>query len=153
MRFLIFFCIAALAVAQSPPAWFSHIKDYINGIDDTIDILHGFRVEYHHDGRQHLLIFIKDYGGQNSANHPNGGKVCGFVEISPVWEHLLHDQAKVAQISEEVLHQVHSGAAQTNTLTLDQIKAAYGDSEATQECAGHEIREVSYTPSAAILSA
>merc|ERR1711962_1191525 len=159
MRCLILSCLVALTLAQTPPAWFSHIKDFINGIDGTIDIVHGYRVEYHHDGRQHLLILIKDedYGSHHDyTDRPGGsghhGKACHFVEVSPVWEHLLKDQSKVPQISEEIIHNIYNHDSPESVLTLDQLQAAYGASEAVQECAGHSIRVLSYSPSAAIMS-
>merc|ERR1711934_504414 len=62
MRGLILSCLVVMALAQTQPSWFDHLSQFINGIDDTIDQVHGYRVEYHHDGRQHLLIVIRDEG-------------------------------------------------------------------------------------------
>merc|ERR1711962_50982 len=136
--------LVALTLAQGgPPAWFDNIKNFINGIDDTIDSIHNFRIEYHHDGRQHLLIAIRDRGSM---------KECHFIEISPTWEALLKDRSKVPQISEEIYHMINNPSVQEVKLTEDQIKAAYGDAEASTECAGHDIYSLSYSPSAGIMS-
>merc|ERR1712180_243418 len=162
MRSLILSCLVVLALAQTQPSWFSHLSQFINGIDGTIDVVHGYRVEYHHDGRQHLLIVIRDEGRQRPHGNHTGhfhftgfffhGRECHFIEISPVWEDLLKDQAKVAEISEEIVHLIHNPTTQETRLTMDQIMAAYGDHEVATECAGHSIRVLSYSPSAAIMS-
>merc|ERR1712055_206297 len=136
-------CLVAVTLAQTPPAWFDQIKNFINGIDDTIDSIHGFRMEYHHDGRQHLLIAIMDKPPRMQ---------CHFIEVSPVWESLLTDRSKVPQISEEIYHLIRDPNTQETTLTDDQILAAYGDSEAATECVGHTIKVLSYSPSNAIMS-
>lgn len=144
--FIILSCLFLGTLGQTQPAWFQHVADYINNIDDTIDIVHNTRVEYHHDGKQHLLIAIEDRGRHRS---------CTFIEISPVWEPLLKDAAKVTQISEEISHVIHAhdeDGQQVVSLTMDQVMAAYGDMEVKTECAGHQLRTVSYTPSAAIMS-
>jgi len=137
--------LAASVLAQTPPAWFNHIKDFINGVDDTVDMLHGYRIEYHHDGRQHLMIAI--------ADDPRVGRECHFVEISPVWEAELKDRNKVRMMSEEIYHLIKDPNTQETTLSDDQIKAAYGDNEAATECLGHTIKVLSYSPSQAILNA
>ena len=53
------------------------------------------------------------------------------MEISPTWESLLTDRSKVPQISEEIYHLITNPTTQEVKLTEDQIKAAYGDAEAS----------------------
>ena len=45
-------CISPLSTcviqAQTQPSWFLDLQNMINGVDDTIDRLHNYRLEYHH---------------------------------------------------------------------------------------------------------
>merc|ERR1712055_387268 len=147
LRALLIACLSATVLAQTQPSWFLDLKNMINGVDDTIDRLHNFRLEYHHDSatREHLLIAISDYGPT--------GKTCHFIEISPVWESLLQDRMKVRMISEEIYHKINDPNVNEVTLTADQLAAAYQDNEAATECAGHAIRVLSYSPSQAVMAA
>merc|ERR1712002_459569 len=142
MRSLILLSLFALAVAQVPPRWFDQLAEYLNSLDDTIDQIHGFRIEYHHGANQeHLMIGIKDMPP----------KECHFVEVSPLWEHLLQNQTKVQKMTEEVYHLMVDPNYPETELTLDQLKTIYNDPEAAEECAGHKIFVLNYTPSQAII--
>jgi len=144
MRYL--FLISCLVVGTlAQPDWFGHLQEYINGVDDSIDFLHNMRIEYHHaDGTRHLMIGIKDGPGPRE---------CHFVEVSPVWEPLLQDPTKVPLMTEEVYHLITDPNYPESVLTEAQLNAAYGDPEASTECAGHKIYVLNYTPSAAVQNA
>ena len=63
---------------------------------------------------------------------PPTEKECHFVEVSPIWEPLLQDQANVAKMTEEVYHLMVDPNYPETELTLDQLKAIYNDPEAAE---------------------
>merc|ERR1712002_301751 len=143
MRSVFLLSLFALAVAQGPPRWFDQLAGYLNALDDTIDQIHGFRIEYHHGANQeHLMIGIKDMPP----------KECHFVEVSPLWEHLLQNQTKVQKMTEEVYHLMVDPNYPETELTLDQLKAIYNDPEAVDEFSDHALFVMNYRPSNEIIN-
>merc|ERR1712121_506751 len=135
-------CLAVAVLAQTRPSWWQNLQNGINAQDDVIDRIHDFRIEYHHPRNgEHLLIAISD-----SRNH----KECHFIEISRIWESLLHDDKKTEMISEEIYKLISDPSTPETQLTTAQLAAAYHDRDATHECYGHTIKVLAYTPSAAV---
>merc|ERR1719341_1539397 len=102
-------------------------------------------------GKTHLLISIVDEGHHKS---------CTFIEVSPFWEPLLKDPAKIPMISEEISHLIHDHSDGHDhghdhpriPITMDQAMAAYNDPEIAEECTDRDLSIMSYHPSAAIIS-
>jgi len=141
-------CLGAV-LAQAPttrrprPSWFDILAWRLNGLDDTVDRIHDYRIEYHHVANHtHLMIAIRD-------EYPNGME-CHFIEIDPQWEPLLQDPHKLQLISEEVYHLVHGGHVPETELTADQLLAKYDDNDAVEECTRHTVKVMDYTPSPSI---
>merc|ERR550517_1846141 len=112
--------------------------------DQVIDDIHEFRFEYHNpDNGTHLLIAISD---------KSGAKECHFVEIDPLWEPALSNEAKTQMISEELYAMLHDPSTVETTLTVKQLQAIYGDTQASKECWHHTIKVLHYTPSQAVLT-
>merc|ERR1712212_882999 len=118
-------CLGAV-LAQAPttrrprPSWFDILAWRLNGLDDTVDRIHDYRIE------------------------------CHFIEIDPQWEPLLQDPHKLQLISEEIYHLVHDGHVPETELTADQLLAKYDDHDAVEECTRHTVKVMDYTPSPSI---
>ena len=59
-------------------------------------------------------------------------KECHFIEVSPVWEHLLTNATKVRMMTEEVYHLMTNHAYPETTLTEEQLRQDYNDAEASK---------------------
>merc|ERR1712029_14 len=149
--FAVTFCLLGATLAQTTftprptkPDWYSILAWKLNGYDDTVDRVHEWRIEYHHQpDKKHLLIAISD-------NWPN--LQCHFVEIDPQWESVMQDPAKVQLISEELYHHIKSQDVPETQLTEVQLLAIFGDKDSVGECVNHTVYVMSYTPSAAVLN-
>merc|ERR1712200_104896 len=148
LRAAVVACLLAFVAAQDGhhdhhhPSWFDIVANGLNGLDDTIDQVHQYRIEYHHnDNTTHLMIAINDFIRPRD---------CHIVEIAPEWEPLLLDPVKVQQISEEIYHLIRGNNVPETTLTDDQLIAKYGDNEVLTECRRHITKVMAYTPSPSI---
>merc|ERR1712154_728061 len=141
--FIIIACFVAGALAQTNrPDWFNNLQGMLGNLaknDDVIDNVHEFRIEYHHQANKtHILLAISDQ---------RGTRECHIVEIDQSWEADLKDPVKMHIITEDIYKRITDSNTPETTLTAAQLRAKYGDREATRECFRHTVKVLDYSPS------
>ncbi|XP_025076382.1 uncharacterized protein LOC112553403 [Pomacea canaliculata] len=115
----------------------------VNGTNVTdsgsIDTYHGWRIEDHHAGTQHLLLFIKD--------QPVTAKLCYLIIVSHSWDHLLEEQASINKITEEIYAIIRNPSHSQIEIPPQELADTYQDFEGAQDCRGHQTYQIYYSPS------
>merc|ERR1712121_460076 len=108
-----------------------NIRDQLaqsNNNDDTVDTIHGWRLEDHQTADDHLLLFIND--------SPDS-RYCYVIKVATSWEPLLQDQENVFRISEEIYALINDPNHRERPLRPGDLAEDYQDFDAARECRGH----------------
>lgn len=143
MKYLLVLVFAAVATAQLGDfdSILQSIRDRLehqNTHDDTIDTLHGWRLEDHKTDVDHLLLFIND-----QPDH----RYCYVIKVAQSWESLLNTQENVYKITEEIYAIINDPNHRERPVRPGSLANDYHDFEAARECTGHATYSIRYTPS------
>ncbi|MCI3325529.1 hypothetical protein MQA28_26315 [Escherichia coli] len=127
--------VAGLAVAQHSHGM-AHLVDYIDSL--VLERLHNWRLEDHHGGDVHFLLFINDMPQQ---------KYCYVIVVSHTWDYLVQDHSSVDRIANEILNMIEDPNHIEAPLHPGELADRFQDWVAARECRGHATYQVFYTPS------